>query len=142
MSVFLSAGLCLCLSVARTGSTLEGETPKAFGETGAGAAARRPRLAPAVLQRSSQQQGRPTHAKPELLRFFDPRFGLAQTGNFCKHVYAILCKASEASPCGVRGLPRPPEASLMGFRGLPRPREASTQSQNPFNLKDYGDRGL
>ena len=99
--------------------------------------------------KSRTLQGRPSHAKPELLRFFDPRFGVAQTGNFCKHVYAILqglrpSEASRALSHGVlkpfeafRGILRPPEASLMGFRGLSRPREASTKSQNPFSLQDY-----
>ena len=35
-----------------------------------------------------------------IVEIFEPRFGFAQTGNFCKHVYAILqgLRPSEASP--------------------------------------------
>ena len=73
-----------------------------------------------------------------LVEISRPQFGVAQTGNFCKHVYATL-----------QGL-RPSEASwgFEAFRGLPRHSEASRGltfkasasqglAQNPFSLQDY-----
>ena len=76
------------------------------------------------------------HAKPELLRFCDPRFGVAQTGHFA-NMCTRYCKASEASAFGRS---RPFEAFRGLTHGVSRPSgppEASTKSQNPFSLQDF-----
>ena len=75
------------------------------------------------------------HAKPELLRFCDLRFGVAQTGHFAT-MCTRYCKALEALPFrafeAFRDLCRP---HSWGFG---RPSEASTKSQKPLSCKISG----
>ena len=76
---------------------------------------------------SSAVQGRPTHSKPELLRFLDPTFGVAQT-DIARPLNPHL-QGFEA----FRGPPRPHSWGFEAFRGLTRPQ------QNPKtpSLQDY-----